>query len=68
VVTDPTTIETLAATYHGLDVETLTERKVLVHQRTMFYPRTCGFRRGTAALIGYVDMRLMSGQIRGGDL
>jgi hypothetical protein len=68
VVTDPTTIETLAATYHGLDVETLTERKVLVHQRTMFYPCTCGFRRGTAALIGYVDMRLMSGQIRGGDL
>jgi hypothetical protein len=55
--THSATIETLAATCHGLDVETLVGREVVAHRRTTFNPRMCGLCRGVAAvatvLIGY---------------
>jgi cytochrome c2 len=34
-------IETLAATSHGPDIETLVGREVLAHWHTMFHPCTC---------------------------
>jgi hypothetical protein len=69
--THPTTIETLTATSHGYDAETLTGREVLLHRRTTFHPRMCGLHRGAAAvaaaLIGYIYMGLLPGRTRGGD-
>jgi hypothetical protein len=64
-------IESLAATSHGSNVETLAGHKVLAHQRTAFHPHMCGLHRAAAAivavLISYIGARLLLGQARGVD-
>jgi hypothetical protein len=61
----PAMIETLSATSHGPDIETLARHEVLAYQCTTFHPCMCGLRRGTAAvatvLIGYIDVGLLPG-------
>jgi hypothetical protein len=67
----PITIETLATTFHGPDGKTLVGCEVLARGRTMFYPCTCGLCRDVvavaAALIDYVEARLLPGRIWEGD-
>jgi hypothetical protein len=58
-------------TFHRFDVETLAGHVVLAHRHMMFYPLTCGLCRDAvmvgAALIDYVEARLLSEWTREGD-
>jgi hypothetical protein len=69
--THPATIETLPATSHKPNAETLTGREVLAHRRMAFHPRMYGLHRAAvavvAALISYIDVGLLMGRTRGGD-
>jgi hypothetical protein len=55
---------------HGPDAETLAGFEVLAHQYMAVHPYMCGLHRCVvavaAALVGYVDVRLLSGQTQGG--
>jgi hypothetical protein len=64
VVTHPVTIDTLAATSHGLDVETISRREVVAQRCTAFHLCMYRLRRDAVAvaatLIGY-DVGLLPG-------
>jgi hypothetical protein len=69
-VTYPAMIETLVATCHRHDTETLARCEVLAHLHMVFHPSICGLHRDvatvTAALIGCIDAGLLPGRTRGG--